>query len=389
MRHACIIFAPAGKISDINELKLKDRMNVAFLSLGGNVGDRENNLKKARQLLNAHCGRLTKVSSLYETEAWGHQSGNTYLNQVVKLETKLSPVRLMLKLQQIEQELGRKRTGKGYTDRTMDIDLLFYNQAIINQKTLTVPHPRLHLRRFVLEPFCEIGGSVKHPVLRQSIQKLLKGSADTLAVKRVKAQQNFYICVEGNIGSGKTTLGKALSAALGGHFVPELFEKSHLLPRFYETPRLYAFPLEYSFLISRFEQLRSIPVGDGKVIVSDFSIYKSLWFAKANLNKEEFRLFEKHFHAFVSELPVPDLIIHLTTNLPNLKRNIANRGRHFEKAIKDNYLLRLSKLYRSGFKSLKGPLVLEINIENYHSKLEFKSIKTIKKFLAESFGRQG
>lgn len=163
---------------------MEDGMNVVFLGLGGNVGNTKEILSKARELIETECGTIQLHSSVYETEAWGLQSLNTFLNQVLKLQTQLSYSELIQKLLAIEVKLGRIRVGEGYEDRIIDIDILLFNTEIIETKALIVPHPRLHLRKFVLIPFCEIAASQVHPVLHQTMQELLSQSADTLEVRK-------------------------------------------------------------------------------------------------------------------------------------------------------------------------------------------------------------
>lgn len=157
-------------------------MNVVFLSLGGNIGDRLDSLEKTRKLLEAQCGQIVKSSSVYETAAWGSTSKNKYLNQVVQLHTHLRPLQLLKKTLHIEKELGRVRGNAKNDDRTADIDILFYNDEIISNKNLQVPHPRLQFRKFVLVPLNEIDRGFVHPVLRESVGNLLKHCDDNLTV---------------------------------------------------------------------------------------------------------------------------------------------------------------------------------------------------------------
>lgn len=364
-------------------------MNAVFLSLGGNIGDRHGYMQKSRLLLEKHCGKIVLSSPIYETEAWGSNSEKKYLNQVVKLETKLTARQLLKKTLEIEKELGRKRRGSRNSDRSADIDILFFNNEIINAKNLHIPHPRLHLRKFVLVPLNSVASSFVHPNLKKTVTQLLKTSNDKLQVNLYKPNARpLYICIEGNIGSGKTTLAKKLAAHLDAKFLPEQFEDNHLLPLFYEDKNRYAFPLEYSFLIARFEQLkRELHTARGH-IVSDFSIYKCLWFAKANLSKKEYKLFEKHFSAFVSQLPVPSLVVYIDTSVDNLKQNIKKRGRLFELGIAASYLKKITFTYREGLSKLDLARQLTIPVKKYHPKLENESIKAIENYLKENFGWQ-
>ena len=145
--------------------------NIAYLSLGSNVGDREAQLRAALACLQRE-GRVVAVSSLYETEPVEFTDQAWFLNCAVALETTDTPEQLMSALLQIEQQMGRKRIQrKG--PRTIDIDILLFGNTILGTPALTVPHPAMQQRRFVLQPLAEIAPTVQHPVLKKTIQELL------------------------------------------------------------------------------------------------------------------------------------------------------------------------------------------------------------------------
>lgn len=150
-------------------------MATAYLSLGSNLGDRLRLIQEAVAALTVEAGPVTALSSLYETEPWGFSSPHRFLNVALTLETTLSPETLLAVTQHIERDLGRthKSVDGRYADRTIDIDLLFVGDAVLDTPALTLPHPRLHLRRFVLEPLCEIAPALLHPLLRKSVSQLL------------------------------------------------------------------------------------------------------------------------------------------------------------------------------------------------------------------------
>lgn len=362
-------------------------MNVAFLCLGGNIGNRIVNLNATKDAISRLLGGITAQSYIYETAAWGSVSENKYLNQVIKIETQLSAQNLLAKALTIEKSLGRKRGSAKNMDRTVDIDILFFNSEIISAKNIEIPHPRLHLRNFVLKPLNDIARNFVHPVLKKTVSSLLKSSKDKLPVKKYNALKDLkYICIEGNIGSGKTTLAKVLAKKLNARFLPEEFEDNPLLPLFYDNKKLFAFPLEYSFLVSRFKQLNETLRSEKKIIVSDYSLYKCLWFAKINLSKKDFTLFKKQFKLIADQLPKPDIIVYLNTNTKNLKQNIKKRGRKYEQSISDDYLNSISKQYDKGFAKINNIQTLHITVNAYHPKLEEVSVKTINNFIKENFG---
>lgn len=147
--------------------------NLLVLSLGSNLGDRKQTIEKAYQLLEQAIGKILKKSSFIETKPWGFTSENFFINTVACYSTKLSCEEALRKIHEIEFILGRKRSNEaGYQSRTIDIDILFYNDEVIETKDLVVPHPLLHKRDFVLTPLKEVLPDFIHPVLRQKIKDI-------------------------------------------------------------------------------------------------------------------------------------------------------------------------------------------------------------------------
>ncbi len=159
-------------------------MNIVFLGIGTNLGNREINLKEAFARIEEHIGPVLKSSTVYETEPWGFQSGDEFLNMVVKVETKLNPTGLLERILMIESLLGRVRGEKQYSSRVIDIDILLYEGMVIDEKSLKIPHPMMHERKFVLVPLCEIEPELVHPVLNKSVASLLKTCKDKSNVKK-------------------------------------------------------------------------------------------------------------------------------------------------------------------------------------------------------------
>lgn len=157
--------------------------------MGSNIGDRAGYLHSALELLMRRVGEMKAVSSVYETEAWGEIMQDDYLNMVVKMQTKLEPQVLMQTLQSIELELGRLKKEK-WKERIIDIDILFYDQMIYSATDLTIPHPYMEFRLFVLVPLNEIAPELLHPVLKKNMKTILKECKDTLAVKELEVIPN-------------------------------------------------------------------------------------------------------------------------------------------------------------------------------------------------------
>lgn len=149
--------------------------NQLYLSLGSNLGDKEDNIEKAIQLLRERTGKVISRSAFFYSEPWGFVSDNNFVNICLHIETILAPDEILYQTQLIEKELGRtKKSLNGYADRIIDIDLLLYDQLIIQTDTLTIPHPLMHKRDFVMVPLSEIAGNLIHPTLQKSISELTK-----------------------------------------------------------------------------------------------------------------------------------------------------------------------------------------------------------------------
>jgi 2-amino-4-hydroxy-6-hydroxymethyldihydropteridine diphosphokinase len=159
-------------------------MNNVFLLLGSNLGDRNLLLQQAILNIETDIGPVVKKSSVYETQSWGKIDGPDYLNRVIEIQTGLEAQTILQKILAIEQTMGRKREEK-WGSRVIDIDILFFNSAIINEPGLHVPHPELHKRRFTLEPLAEIAPDLIHPVLKKNSSQLKNELQDSLIVKKI------------------------------------------------------------------------------------------------------------------------------------------------------------------------------------------------------------
>ena len=158
-------------------------MNTAYLLTGGNLGDREENLKKARDLITLHCGDIANSSSIYETEPWGKTDQPSFLNQALEVRTALNAKQLIRRILKVEKLMGRQRKEK-YGPRIIDIDILFFNNEKYDYPFLKLPHPEMQNRRFALTPLAEIAADVIHPVFKKSVAILLKECPDQLEVKK-------------------------------------------------------------------------------------------------------------------------------------------------------------------------------------------------------------
>ena len=158
---------------------------IALLGLGTNLGDREENLKKAIENISTFAGEVISFSQIYETEPWGFRSEDHFFNMVIQIKTNLKPVDLLKQLLKIEIQMGRARGTEKYSSRIIDIDILLYENEIINKPYLKVPHPMIQERKFVLVPLCDITPEMIHPVLNKTFKVLLEECDDESIVKKI------------------------------------------------------------------------------------------------------------------------------------------------------------------------------------------------------------
>ena len=162
-----------------------------YFSSGSNQGNRLNSLVQAARLIDKRVGKIIQYSPVVETEPWGFKAETSFYNQVLMVETQYSPQQVLNKVLEIEQQLGRIRSGKGYSSRMIDIDILFYDEIQLAEHNLVIPHPLLHERKFVLEPLAAIAPGLIHPVLHKTISELLQQLKDTSPVISVVEKAEF------------------------------------------------------------------------------------------------------------------------------------------------------------------------------------------------------
>lgn len=323
--------------------------------------------------------------------------GDDFLNCVVFVESNYSAEKTLETILSIEKKLGRIRSEKeGYTSRPIDIDILFFDDEIIKTKNLTVPHPRIQNRKFVLQPLVDISSEFQHPKLHKSLMELLKETNDeSELIKQSKWLRNpvldydiskyRYVAIEGNIGAGKTSLAKQMASDFNAKLVLERFKENPFLPKFYKEPDRFAFPLEMSFLADRYQQLLDdLTQYDlfKENVIGDYDAYKSLIFAKITLQEEEYVLYRKLFHLMHKELPNPDVYVYLYQNTERLLENIKKRGRDFEQEIEAEYLQKINEGYMEFIRNQQNDKIKIIDI----SKMDFVNnrndyIKVLKKIL--------
>ena len=365
---------------------------LTYLSLGSNQGDKLKTLQKAINDIAENIGAIQKISSVYKTSSWGYE-GEDFYNICISVSTYLQPEKLLKKLLGIENKYGRERKKtNGYSDRKIDIDILLFDNEIIFSKEVTIPHPRMLERNFVLVPLVEIAKNILHPIEKKQLVSCLNSCSDASLIEKISAklirpipltEKYNYIAIEGNIGAGKTSLAKLMSDEFNAKVVLERFADNAFLPKFYNDKERFAFPLEMSFLADRYQQLiDDLAQFDlfKNLIVSDYYIFKSLIFAQVTLQKEEYTLYRKIFDIMYREISKPDLYIYLYQNTNRLLDNIKKRGRDYEQNIEAGYLQKIHDGYSGFIKTEQhlNTLIIDVSeldfVNNYE---DYKQILSI------------
>ena len=365
---------------------------LTYLSLGSNQGDKLKTLQKAINDIAENIGAIQKISSVYKTSSWGYE-GEDFYNICISVSTYLQPENLLKRLLEIENKHGRERKKTNdYSDRKIDIDILLFDNEIIFSKEVTIPHPRMLERKFVLVPLVEIAKNTLHPIEKKQLVSCLNNCSDASLIEKISAklirpipltEKYNYIAIEGNIGAGKTSLAKLMSDEFNAKVVLERFADNAFLPKFYNDKERFAFPLEMSFLADRYQQLiDDLAQFDlfKNLIVSDYYIFKSLIFAQVTLQKEEYTLYRKIFDIMYKEISKPDLYIYLYQNTNRLLDNIKKRGRDYEQNIEASYLQKIHDGYSGFIKTEQhlNTLIIDVSeldfVNNYE---DYKQILSI------------
>lgn len=351
--------------------------NQVTLGIGSNIGDKKLNIEQCVAMIHENVATVVITSRLYESPAWGFD-GDVFYNCAVLVHTHLSASEILEKILDLEIILGRNRAQlSGYESRRIDIDILSFNNDIISSEKLSVPHPQMQNRLFVLLPFKDLQSAWIHPVFNKNITELIAATSDQsscVAIDKIASPfdtislvQYNYIAIEGNIGAGKTTLVNKIADDFNAKTVLERFADNPFLPKFYEDQMRFAFPLEMSFLADRYQQISDdLAQFDlfKDFIVADYHIFKSLIFAKVTLTEDEYRLYRKLFEIIYKEMKKPDLYIYLYQNTERLLQNIKLRGRDYEQNITTEYLDKINHGYLDYIKSQPELNVLIIDVSD-------------------------
>lgn len=352
-----------------------------YIGLGANLGDPVGALRAALAALAALPGtRLAAVSSLYRS-APIDAAGPDFFNAVAALDTSLVPLQLLAALHSIEAVHGRQRPYRN-APRTLDLDLLLYDDMVQHAPGLTLPHPRMHQRAFVLQPLLEIAPALASPTVGPLAAHL--AATGVQAIERLPTRLEApafnpfnrfrHIAVEGTIGVGKSSLTRKLATRFGARPFLEQPEENPYLEHYYAagtedlSANPYALQTQLFFLFQRLEQMRELAQGgmfDGG-LVSDFVFAKDALFARLTLGDEDHELYTQIYRRYAPRVPKPDLVIWLQASTPTLQARIARRGLAMEQGIADDYLRRIDAAYARHFESGEQRPWLAIDTEAFN-----------------------
>ncbi len=338
-------------------------MTIAYIGLGSNLGDRESFIHKALKMLaETEDTKVAHVSDIIETAPLGGANQPPYLNAVAQIETILTAENLHRILLNVEASLGRNRKEK-WSSRTIDLDILLFGGEIINSPDLTIPHPQMHLRSFVLKGLCQLDADLLHPVIKEPMKELADRLDNTDFVLNPKLPQ--LVSVAGVIGVGKTTLAENLSKILSCKCIFEPYDKNPYLSDVYAGKKELALDCQLFFLTSRVAQLNHHSLKAGEMVFADYVFDKELIYAKQLLNAEQFALYHAIHKQIISDIATPVLVIYLTDSVENCLERIHRRNRPYEQKIQPQFLDSLSRGHEKLFADWKRSPVIRL------SRLEF------------------
>jgi 2-amino-4-hydroxy-6-hydroxymethyldihydropteridine diphosphokinase len=334
-------------------------MTTAYIGLGSNLGDRKSFIHKALKMLTETKDiEVVRVSDLIETAPLGGANQPTYLNAAAQIETILTAENLHRTLLNIETSLGRARREK-WSSRTIDLDLLLFGEEIINSPDLTIPHPQMHLRSFVLKGLCQLDTKLLHPVIKEPMKELAGRLNNTDFVLNPKLPQ--LVSVAGIIGVGKTTLAEKLSNTLNCKCILEPYDQNPYLPEVYAGRKELALDCQLFFLTSRIAQLNLHSLKAGEMVFADYVFDKELIYAEQLLNAEQLALYHTIHKQIISDIAAPVLVIYLTDSVENCLERIHRRNRPYEQKIEPQFLDSLSRGHEKLFADWKKCPVIRLS----------------------------
>lgn len=359
--------------------------HIAYIGLGSNIGNLKDNIETALTFLTEHPD-ITSVSasSLYETAPLGPVDQSVFLNAVAQVNTSLSVRELFSIVGQAEEKMGREKTGH-WGPRTIDLDLLLYDDVVVRDPDLIIPHPQMHLRSFVLKGLCELSPDGVHPVLGRTLRELaqrLNGEDYWLDANRPQ-----LVSIAGNIGIGKTTLAAGLAERLNAEFISEKYDDNPFLPEVYAGKTELALDSELFFLSSSASQLRKDDMIAGCRYINDYVFEKAHIYASGWLEPHDLAKYQKHFVSICTTVTDPVLVIYITDSVENCMERIHKRNRPYEQQIETVFLEHLARGYDALYTDYTVCPVMRITPDQCRTAEQVDRIaEEVKHYIAESQG---
>jgi 2-amino-4-hydroxy-6-hydroxymethyldihydropteridine diphosphokinase len=341
-----------------NELRI-----LVYIALGSNLGDRRAYIKRALKMLaeTRHI-QVCGVSDIIETNPLGGMNQPKYLNAVAELKTTLSAQDLHKTLVRIETALGRVRREK-WSPRTIDLDLLLFGREVVNLPHLTIPHPQMHLRSFVLKGLRQFNGDLLHPVIKEPVGELADRLGGCDFVLNPDVPQ--LISMAGVIGVGKTTLTRKLTKRLGCKVFLEPYDTNPFLPAVYAGKKELALDSQLYFLTNRTKQLNRDTLPQGKITISDYIFDKERIYANLLLSRQQLDLYKRIYPSFAAKVAQPVLVIYMIDTPQKCLERIHRRNRPYEQKIKLQFLDALDSAHRKLFADWKTCPVIRLSGSNF------------------------
>jgi 2-amino-4-hydroxy-6-hydroxymethyldihydropteridine diphosphokinase len=335
-------------------------LTTAYIGLGSNLGDREGSINGALKMLaDTDNVQVASVSDIIETSPLGGADQSNYLNAVAEIKTTLPVEGLYKQLAEIENSLGRIRDEK-WSSRVIDLDLLMFGSETMCTPNLTVPHPQMHLRSFVLSGLCQLDPELSHPLLNEPINELAARLNGADFVLNPNLPQ--LICVAGVIGVGKTTLAQRLSYSLECKLLLEPYDKNPYLPKVYAGQKEFALDSQLFFLNSRIDQLNPQTLTKGQIAISDYVFDKELIYAGRLLDPQQFAQYKNSYQSSRVKVAQPVLVIYLQDSPRNC---LEQRNRPYEQIISLHFLEELNTDYERLFADWKSCPLIRISMSQF------------------------
>ena len=336
----------------------------AYIGLGSNLGNRHGYINRAvKSLDRLEAISVDKLSGMIETPPLAGMDQPPYINAVAALSTTLTLEELFHQMQAVEDKLKRTRDGQ-WQPRTIDLDLLICKDIVLDTPELTIPHPQMHLRSFVLDGMCQLAPRLIHPILRQTMLDLaLRLNGKSFALNPNIPQ---LISIAGIIGVGKTTLASRLAATLGCPLLREAYDTNPYMPQVYAGKKDLALKSQLYFLDTRLKQLGRENLPNTGIFLTDYIFDKDHIFAARTVTPAQFAEYCKVYRQVASSVADPVLVIYLKDKPQAAMERIHSRNRPYEQKIKLKSLRQLAADYKNLFEHWDKSPVITISVSKFN-----------------------